>query len=108
MASCDPLAKSEWLRHPDQVRNGNGLLGVGVNQDLMFSVNLKDAYSRYLFIQTLDLISRLCSKEESTSSRLYALVFLQLPRSSPECVLWFWSRLIREGFNFNIIWTAGW
>ena len=46
VASHDRLVESEWVLHSHQILHGDSIISPGVDQegDIMFSINLKDAY----------------------------------------------------------------
>ena len=102
----DQLIELECLSHLSQIQDGDGLFGVGGRSgrsNFMFSLYLKDTYFQVTIHLDTDLISGLQSEARPTSPVFYVSVFLQPPRSLPECFLWFQSWLTRVECNFCVI-----
>ena len=86
----------------------SSVLGSIRKGDLMFSIDLNDAYFQILILP--DSRPYRWITLEGKVYQFRALMFLTslwLPRSSPGCSPWSWSGLIGEISIYSIIWTTG-
>ena len=83
--------------------NGQDVFSIEVDQEEPQGHLLPGTHSSGFSTLSLD-----CTWRQDLPFQDCVLAFLQLPRSSPECLLWFQSGLIRKALDFCTIWMTGW
>ena len=96
MATLDRVVESEWLYHLDQVQDGDGLFSVWIDQEERPHVFNRPQGCLLPDRHSFGLLTLSAGHTQRQGLAVYALAFLQFPRSSPECLLCFWSGLTRE------------